>query len=264
VSDSSRESVIACLARDVEPLAVIAGDIKRVSAIGPKMDQASFASLQVQMTCSGPVTVRWSVGSAAGGSCDVAIGLIGERGAVTLFASDRGRSKESGDWRLETSRGEQREHRALESFDSASFSIREFDRAVRETDGERRLAMSTWSVATRAMEVVDAVELSLEKGRTLDVHQQELTDRLAFRGTMSALGCGLLLLGFFIFVAVSLFGAAEGKDRPLLITSWPIILLALLAGFLLLQFAPLLVVKKARSLAADENKIDSLDGTGSG
>jgi hypothetical protein len=146
----------------------------------------------------------------------------------------------------------------LEPFDSARIAIQELDRAVHETNGERRLAMSTWSAATRAMEVVDAVELSLEKGRTLDVHQQELTERLAFRGTMSALGCGLLLLGFFVFVSVSLFGAAEGKDRPLLFASWPILLLALLAAFLLLQFAPLLVVKKSRSPTADESTTDSV------
>jgi H+/Cl- antiporter ClcA len=111
--------------------------------------------------------------------------------------------------------------------------------------------LSTWNAATRSMEVVDAVELSLEKGRTLDVHQQELTERLAFRGTMAAMGCGLLMVGFFVFIIVSLFGAAEGEQRTKLISSWPAILLAVLAFFLLLQCAPLLVRRAKPSAERD-------------
>ena len=108
----------------------------------------------------------------------------------------------------------------------------------------RRRSMSTWDAATRAMEVVDAAELSLEKGRTMDVHQQQLTEQLAFRGTMAALGCGLLLVGFVALLLVTLLGGAEGKGRPQLLPSWPIALLAVLAFFLLLQLVPMLIAKK--------------------
>jgi hypothetical protein len=108
------------------------------------------------------------------------------------------------------------------------------------------------------MEVVDAVELSLEKNRTVDVHQQQLTEQMAFRGTMSAFGCGLLLIGFFALVIVTIIGGAENEGRRQLINSWPIILLAVLAVFLLFQFVPLLIVK--RRPASDKKVDDSAIG----
>ena len=97
------------------------------------------------------------------------------------------------------------------------------------------------------MEVVDAVELSLQKGRTIEVFQQQLTEQLAFRGTMAALGCGLLLLVFFGVIGVAMLGGAEGVMRQRLAPAWPIILLAVLAFFLLLQAVPLLAQKARKS-----------------
>jgi hypothetical protein len=67
---------------------------------------------------------------------------------------------------------------------------------------------------------------------------------------MSALGCGLLLVGFFALVFVTMVGGAENEGRRHLINSWPIILLALLAVFLLFQFVPLLIVKRTPSTNA--------------
>jgi hypothetical protein len=256
-TDTARENVIRHLARDVEPLAIVAGDIRRVSAIGPKIDQASFAALQVQMACNGTASVRWSVGSPAGTNDDLTVKLVGEHGTIRLQAFDADASNESRPWQLEITSADGHDRTSLDTYDPARNAIRELEQAIMVDDGERRLAKSTWNAATRAMEVVDAVELSLEKGRTLDVHQQELTERLAFRGTMAALGCGLLMVGFLIFTVVSLFGAAEGKERPKLISSWPVILLAVLAFFLLLQCAPLLVAKrKPHPESRDESGVD--------
>ena len=112
-----------------------------------------------------------------------------------------------------------------------------------------RGAGSTWDAATRAMEVVDAATLSLQKGRTIEVFQQQLTERLAFRGTMAAMGCGLLLMAFMVLVAVGIFGGIEGGQRRHLIESWSLVLLALLAFFLLLQAVPFLAGKKRRDQA---------------
>src|SRR5207248_1992378 len=110
-----------------------------------------------------------------------------------------------------------------------------------------RAGFSTWEAATRAMEVVDAAELSLQKGRTIEVYQQQLTERLAFRGTMAAMGCGLLLVAFLAVVVVAVLGGAEGIVRQKVAPAWPLVLLAVLAFFLLLQAVPLLVRKSNRN-----------------
>jgi hypothetical protein len=244
LADASRGNVMRCLARDVEPLATVAGDIRRVSAIGPKIDHTSYASLQTQMTCSGAASLRWSLGSLAGGNGDVVITLVGQSGSIRLLAFDNDAFNDLEPWQLEVTSADERDLQTLEPFDSAGTAIRQLAEAVSAASDAQRRDMCTWNAATRAMEVVDAIELSLEKGRTLDVHQQQLTERLAFRGTMAALGCGLLLVGFFVLALVSLFGAAEGEGNKKLISSWSIILLAVLAFFLLLQCAPLLITKK--------------------
>ncbi len=242
--DSSREAVITQLARDAEPLAVVAGDIRRVSAIGPVKGQGSFAALQTQMTCGTVASARWSVGGLPGAEHDLVMTLIGERGAISLRALDEHGSPQQAGWELEVTTAEERDRLSLEPYDSARVAIRGFSDAV-AAGSERRRTASTWETATRAMEVVDAVELSLEKNRTVDVHQQQLTEQLAFRGTMSAIGCGLLLVGFFALVVVTMIGGAENEGRRHLINSWPIILLAVLAFFLLLQFVPLLIARRS-------------------
>ncbi|HEY3393507.1 MAG TPA: hypothetical protein VGK58_12425, partial [Lacipirellulaceae bacterium] len=62
---TERANVVRLVARDVELMAAVAGSIRRVSAIGPGIHDASFAALQIQMTTDGPASLRWAVGSPA-------------------------------------------------------------------------------------------------------------------------------------------------------------------------------------------------------
>jgi hypothetical protein len=112
---------------------------------------------------------------------------------------------------------------------------------------------STWSAATRAMEFVDAVELSLQKGRTIEVHQQKLTEQLAFRGTMAAFGCGLMLLVTLATIVVGLIGGAESLlQEKKLIQWWAVAILTVLCGFLLLQIVPLLGKRRHHDAGAPD------------
>jgi hypothetical protein len=253
---ASRAVVLAHLAQDVELLAAVAGDIRRVSAIGPASLDASFASLQVQMTAANVPSVRWSVGSTSGVATSLQLVLVGERGNVTLRQSADGNGEIN--WRLETTDRGDRSNVVEEKVYPAKLAIDQFAASVGARPDERELqseadssyplhkgedSSSTWGTATRDMEVVDAVELSLQKGRTIEVFQQQLTERLAFRGTMAALGCGLLLIAFVSVIAVAAIGGAEGLLGQRIAPAWPLVLLAVLAFFLLLQAVPLLVTK---------------------
>jgi hypothetical protein len=130
------------------------------------------------------------------------------------------------------------------AFDAPRAAIRALAAAVAETDVQRRAASSTWAKATQAMEVVDAVELSLQKGRTIEVHQQQLTEALAFRGTMAALGCGLLLVVTLVMIVIAFVGGVEWFLQKRVMKSWALALLAVLSMFLALQFVPFLAGPK--------------------
>src|SRR5205807_10896 len=140
------------------------------------------------------------VGNAARNGVGLDLTLIGETGTATIRISD-GPNNYPPIWQIEIAEEGTHNNQELERFEPARQAIARLSDAVIESQAERRADASTWEAATRAMEVVDAAELSLQKGRTIEVYQQQLTERLAFRGTMAALGCGLLLVAFLAVVA---------------------------------------------------------------
>jgi hypothetical protein len=242
------------LARDAELLAGLAGDIRRVTAIGPSDQASSFASLQIQMVADAATSLRWSVGYAAAGETGLEMSLLGENGIATIeILDDADRTNPT--WRLEFTEDGELTEQALDEFEPATAAIDRLAEAVAESQSAPRAAASTWDAATRAAEVVDAVELSLQKRRTIEVYQQQLTERLAFRGMMAALGCGLLLIAFVGVVVVGMLQGAAGVAGQRLIPAWSLILLAVLAFFLLLQAVPLLARKSktSDSSSATEN-----------
>jgi hypothetical protein len=255
-SSPSRESVLCHLARDIEVLATVAGDIRRVSAIGPATSDASFASLQVQLTAANVPSLRWAVGSIAAAAPNLQIVLLGEQGTVTV--REIGSVSEKSRLFMETTSGTETKSQELTQATPADAAVALFSTAIASNNASERAANSTWEVATRDMEVVDAVELSLQKGRTIEVFQQQLTEKLAFRGTMAAFGCGLLLVAFFAVVIIAILGAAEGIDVRKTASGWSFLLLAALAFFLLLQAVPMLAQK--RTLASDSEPTARRDG----
>ncbi len=243
VSSGDRGTVLAAVARDVELVAAVAESIKRVSAIGPSTPDSSFASLQIQMTTTNVASVRWSVGAMATNRTGLTLTLLGEQGSVSLRVDDNS-SRAASTWQLASAVDGREDSESEQTFDPAASAIQRFTSAISTPTSADAPEQSTWQAATRAMEVVDAVELSLQKGRTIEVFQQQLTERLAFRGTMAAFGCGLLLLAFLAIVVIAILGGAEGMVREKMAPAWPLLLLAVLAFFLLLQAIPLLAQKR--------------------
>ncbi len=89
----------------------------------------------------------------------------------------------------------------------------------------------SWIDGCRSVELADTIERSLNKGRVVELHYEEYTEQGTFKGTMTSLGCGLLLAGMVLmFVA-----AMAGRLGVAAADYWPYVLLALLVLFLLLQ-----------------------------
>jgi hypothetical protein len=88
------------------------------------------------------------------------------------------------------------------------------------------------------VEVLEAVERSLARGRTIELYREEISEASSFKGTMAVWGCLLLLLGLAAFLAAGfvawVFGLnSAGPTGSWL--SWQICLLLPFALFLLLQ-----------------------------
>jgi hypothetical protein len=225
LGDRSREAVLWHFARDVEMLARVAGRFDRIGAHAAMGDsEAAYASLSVQLLGSRQIPVRWSV-EPLGEDNDLAVTIICERGRITSTFNAAGHLQviEDSDFEL----------------DPPSHAVAKFCAALEARNG----AASNWTEALDAMELADTIEISLRRGRMIDVHHRELTETLAFKGVMSALGCGVLT----VVVPLLLFlGWITGLVGIPLAHYWPHVLLLLLGAFLGLQFLPKLVPPTGR------------------
>lgn len=89
---------------------------------------------------------------------------------------------------------------------------------------------------TRALEVAEAVGRSLRKGRTVDLHYEEISELGSFKAFMTSLGCGLLLLVPIIYTLTRV-GLVFGLDWMRYV-AWALpVLLLVFAMLQLLRFA---------------------------
>lgn len=238
LAETTRRAAMDWLARDAELLRAIAGGIRRVTAVGPRRDDASHASLQVQMVGSVDASLRWNVVPCAAGPTGAVLKLVGERGTLAV----RIPAASAEQWQVDITAAGREDPQPPIPYDAPQQAIGQLAAAL-ATNGEDP-ARSTWDSATCAMEVVDAVDLSLAKDRSIEVHPQQLTEQLAFRGTMAAIGCGMLLLGFLAMLVAGVLGDVL-KLR--LARPWPLVVLLVLGAFLLLQAVPLLVARRRKT-----------------
>jgi len=230
LAERTQAKVLWHFSRDVEFLALVAGRLNRLGALGSPDEAATYAGLSVQLLGKSEVPVRWQVGPIEGDS-DARLVLIAQQGKVTVTFDESGQA-----WQLSVSQQGKTTAEQLEAVDAAAQAI---ERLALPTEHNRG-ATSTWPAALNAMELADTIEISLRRGRMIEVHQQQLTEQLAFKGTMSAFGCGVLM----VLPPLLLFGGwlAELVGLPIA-KFWPHVLLVLLGLFLAVQLIPKLLFR---------------------
>jgi hypothetical protein len=77
-----------------------------------------------------------------------------------------------------------------------------------ESDDGRRIERPSWNDLIRAYEMLDAARRSVRRGRTIELHFEETSERSQFKTQMTALGCGVLLLTMLAVIALLIIGAA--------------------------------------------------------
>lgn len=76
-------------------------------------------------------------------------------------------------------------------------------------------ALAPWTAAITAFELLDAVEHSLERKRTIELHRETVSERAIFKTRMAAWGCGILILTLLLMVSFLMVASlVPPEDQP--------------------------------------------------
>ncbi|MCP4192896.1 MAG: hypothetical protein GY768_19965 [Planctomycetaceae bacterium] len=226
-----RADVLHAFSRDACVLRDLLVNVSRVAAMGGSTNDDALANLGVHLTGDSDRLARWSIGpvsQAAGAKVTV----IGSHQTACLSMPDK-----SFDFELvlngekQQTQGETPPQRLLE--------------VVQEQIENSPTGSNNWEPVCRALELEEAVERSARRGRTIELHNEMVTERETFKGMMAAGGCGLLL---WVMTMLLVAGVVEGLQLPIrdsfLWKLWPLVLFAPLGIFLFLQLLQLAIANR--------------------
>jgi myo-inositol 2-dehydrogenase/D-chiro-inositol 1-dehydrogenase len=227
--DRHRTNVASQFARDVDLLRFLSGEITRLGAMGspghsPQGEPLAFGNLSVQMAGNGPMLIRWSVGPVED-SAAARVTVSGQHTKAVLTLPDA--IDTPAELSLRTGAASCAESSTWNPYAAALDELRAALAAAAE---------SRWPDAAKSVELAQTIDRSLAKGRTIELHQEEFSDISTFKGTMTSLGCGLLLLALVLIVvgaaAANLLRRAGAHQAAELVSLIPYFLVALFALFL--------------------------------
>jgi len=238
MTDRTKEEVQSQLVQDLDLISRVVGNVNRVAVLkAPDVDTA-YGNLSVQMSTSADLVVRWSVSSSTSQPSG-RITLVGRDGQATLQMPE-----DLTAWSLEQvgQDGRTTVDSTQNDWDDAADAIRRIvsaveNQAANESQQSNR-GESTWQAAARTVEVADAIERSMIKGRTIELHFEQFSEQSTFKGLMTSLGCGLLIAALGVVLVAGLIGDAFHLPWA---GGWHFALLGVLVVFLLMQLIPRIV-----------------------
>ena len=187
---------------------------------------------------SGPASVvaRWSV-DPVHAEPGAQLSVLGSRGRAVVEMPGNGQP-----WTSELTSADVTEKKSYELWMPAAAVLAELEAAL--AGGTPR---PDWVDAARAVELAETIDRSLVKARTIELYYEDYTEEGTFKGLMTSIGCGLLIL------ALGLMGLVAIGDHVGLPYAryWPHLLLAGLAVFLVLQLLTLVFRKDDARRPAD-------------
>jgi predicted dehydrogenase len=234
VAEPTKVEVFRQFARDVDVIRAIAGDMTQLGAMAAGGDGGAYWGLGVQMSGPQDIVARWSVGSSRSshGAHLVVRGSHGK--AVVDLPSTQ-------PWTLETTVDGATETKTYADWDPGVAMLAQLDAMLA---GAPPLS-ANWVDAARSVELAETIDRSLLKGRTIELYYEDYTEEGTFKGTMTSLGCGLLLIGLVLLGAVGI-----GEQMGLtFVRAWPYLLLGVLGLFLAMQL--LVVISRKQTLSKD-------------
>lgn len=235
LASRTKESVLREFSRDVDLVRALIGEVTRIGALGGSSLDNPYSSLGVQMTGPSGIVARWAVGpieTKAGAK----LSLVGAEGKATLTMPGDG-----GQWKLTRSTGGAPEVREFPAWDPARAALNAA--ATANSGGPRS---PDWVDAAHSIELTEAIERSLKKNRNIELHFEDYTEEGTFKGTMSSLGCGLLMLGLMVIFGVAVFDNFRDPKAGRQTAIWPYVLAGVMILFLLLQSLSLVFRKNKK------------------
>jgi predicted dehydrogenase len=225
--DRSRRAVLSHFARDVDVIRAIAGEVTRIGALGSPATspfgapstrtdashaQSGYANLTVQMSGEGSTVIRWSIGPVdddPGGW----LKIIGTKDRLEMAPPGEG---------------------LAEPQIAELAALVQLEHAI-----EQRLTVPDFTFAIRDIELAEAIPRSLARGRTIEVQHEQPTEEGTFKGLMTSLGCGLLLVGLTAIVVLAMLDAVARANNwrtlSAVLRPWPWVLCGVFGVFLAMQ-----------------------------
>jgi myo-inositol 2-dehydrogenase/D-chiro-inositol 1-dehydrogenase len=251
MADRSKVAVCSQFAHDVDLLRFLGGEVTRLGAMGSPGataagDFLAYNNLGVQMAGGDNRLLRWSVGPIdefSGGK----LTATGPHGKAILWMPEG-----LAPWRLEIRSGPDSSVVDAEAWNTYLDALDELRAALSSCETRSR-----WPDAARAVELTETLERSLKKGRTIELHQEQFSDASTFKGTMTSVGCALLLAALLLMVAgvvaSNMLKHAGAEQAARAVGAIPYLMLAVFVLFLATQF----LLKLARSPSTNEQVQDN-------
>jgi hypothetical protein len=229
--EQSQEGILRLFAQDMAGLRPFVGDLTSLVGLCPSGNGKVTLPINVQMTSTGGTLVQWSAAPAADDSAETMTidGVLGGAVLVLSPATSPPAVPETGG-------------RKVYEYDAAAAAS--IDALVKEL-GCGGFDHRGWETVTRSLELAEALEKSVRKGRLVQLSYESRGEVSAFKGTMASAGCALLVAApLLLLVAAGLVWLArqQGWMRLAAALQWlPHGLLLLLVGFLLIQLLRFLI-----------------------
>jgi myo-inositol 2-dehydrogenase/D-chiro-inositol 1-dehydrogenase len=175
------------LPRLVDPVRALIGEIEAVTATGDPPGPRPTESLIVQLR--GPAARRAEVRIERGPAAPAQLVLAAAAGSLTL---EHPPTWEGPARLIRRSAAGGESVSPLESWNPHAAILAVLMEAVGDRD---RVAHPNLRDGTRAMELAEATVRSLSRGRTVDLHYEEISEAATFKAVMTSIGC-------FVFLAV--------------------------------------------------------------
>jgi len=242
LEDRSPEVVWTALARDLDLLRAVCGELNRVLATGPReKSDAKISHFTVHLSGPNCPPVRWSL-EPARGAAEGRLILVRASGDRVFHLRDGGLWSHDAD----SADG------AGEGIASGYVAETAFKNLTAAMAGAA--PRPSWTDAVRSVELLEAVERSLRRGRQVELRWDENTEASNFKSTMTALGCGLLVFGLLAIVAAAVGQKVAEKLGFVWLAArlgeWPWWLLAFLLIFLAMQGLKVLIADQGSAASS--------------